>query len=426
MRPTRLEAVTTPKAPGPARAVPPARGKAQPGGLRVGPADDRFEREADRVARLAAGRPTDAASWSAVPCVGGPAVGVARGSSTTASGAEVFTSRGLRGPVVQRMLTDAGIIGYPGHLYDNRNTTVLFQSLEDGWLLIGETDWRVRYKEDTAQYSTETGQWWDPVTDRLFDAYDNSGWYHTGDDYVWYYYDAAQGQYVPHVSTPPQGPQAVGSVPVDLSAEAAWLTENLADSRGRAVQLITAGRFTDKVQAWTMFDYWNAVHADQTISHQEVGLDPENRLADLSPQETPAAREFTRPSFTSKSYARRVQPKAGDVIDLPSPEEVASNLDYYMRGKESEIGGDAAALKAEKHDITAPDAIAFARQPGRRWFIQKTEQNHVIFHDFQPNVDRTFTMVVWDWTKGKLVTFYTINANVPGGVRAYLQGKGMR
>jgi hypothetical protein len=116
-------------------------------------------------------------------------------------------------------------------------------------------------------------------------------------------------------------------------------------------------------------------------------------------------------------------PPAGTPIALPSDEEVRGNLDYYWRGKGDELGGDAVDRKVEKHSIDPFGAYEFARQNNTRWFRQRHNPNHLIFHDYPDN--EIIHMAVWDWTTGAMVTFYDIAPSAVGDPVEYLRDKGM-
>jgi hypothetical protein len=269
----------------------------------------------------------------------------------------------------------------------------------------------VYYHAATGRYQLQDGNWWDPVSRRSFTVQGN--WYQATDGSGYYYYDTTHYQAQP--AEVPAAPQ------VDVAAAKAWLTANFATSRGVAVNLISSNRLADKELAWTMFDYWNAAYPTQAITEDQVGLKAATKEADLAKAQQPVE-QFMQTEFTFESYRLAKQPIPGTHIKLPGDEEVSGNVDYYWRGKGDEMGGDAADRKAEKHEVDPVGAYQFARANSTRWFVQRQNTNHLIFHDYHDN--DVIRMAVWDWTLGQMVTFYDVAPDHVGDVEEYLRDKG--
>ncbi|MDN3354890.1 DUF4157 domain-containing protein [Actinomadura sp. DC4] len=322
------------------------------------------------------------------------------------------TQQRTSSPVIQRQLvrvttTDSG----NRELYqDTRTTYWWFEPVSQDWYRL-EDGTLVTYYPQTAQYSLADYRWWDPVAGRTFTV--DNGAYLADDGSGHYLYD---GTFYQRTAPP---------VTVEHQAAAAWLEANFATSRSTAFRLIQAARYVSKEHGWTMLDNWNLVYPEERIEPVEAGFDPANRERDLAEQERPSSPIRTQTRVTSRSYKLGKAPAPGTNIVLPSDREIRANVDFYWRGKGDEMGGGAADRKAEKHDIAPEEAYKFARANSRRWFVEKRQPNHVIFHDYTGDPERTVTMAVWDWTNGQMVTFYSIDSSRAGKVGKYLRDKGM-
>jgi hypothetical protein len=114
------------------------------------------------------------------------------------------------------------------HYYeDTRAPSSIFDSIDakPGWYLDLTKSREVRYLTDTHQYQLTGGLWWDPVHDREFTA--QGDWYAATDQSGDYGYDGT------HYRSR-----------VDITKE--WLAENFADTRSKAVQMISMERWSDR------------------------------------------------------------------------------------------------------------------------------------------------------------------------------------
>jgi len=317
----------------------------------------------------------------------------------------IFAGRAVIKPMLRRI---AGLTGLE-HYEDTRAPKSMYAAIDGhpGWYRDMNNDISIYYHSNTRQYQLENGSWWDPVDERSFTVSDT--WYRANDDSGFYFYDN-DGLYR-HASLSPAGK---------------WLTEHFATSRTSAVSLIRGYTVADKKLAWTMFEYWNLVHHDQEIQHEDVDLVPERREQDIAKaEELDRPAPITMPKFTGKSYRLQNRPSAGTAIALPNDTEVAEHVDYYWRGKSDEMGGDAAERKQEKHGYDPVSAYQFARRNSKRWFVQAGNPNHIIFHNF-PQDSGVVHMAVWDWTTGQMVTYYDIDQTISEGVESYLRTRGMQ